>query len=183
VRVTAVLATVVVFALSGCTSAADPPAAQHTPSADAPTPTLPAAAASALAGEPGDAKGGVNGGVKGDLAVVLAGDCLIRKGDHGTVWLRLELAANWLGAAFPAVGYRVTADSGATVSGDVKAAGPFVAAINGAGFLGRDVTLTVHLDPANAVPEVNEDNNILRLTVTTPAIAPADDADYVVACR
>lgn len=176
-RVTLVLAAIVAFALSGCSSDPDWQPGQPTPGIGAPatTPPPPAAAASALAAGKSD--------IKGDLAVVLAGDCLIRKGDQNTVSLRLELAANWLGATFPAVGYRVTADSGASASGDVKAAGPFVAAVSGTGLLGRDVALTVHLDPANVVPEANEDNNILRLTVTTPATAPSDNSDYVVACR
>jgi hypothetical protein len=130
----------------------------------------------------------VRSGAKGDLSVVIGGDCRIVKDGQGALWLKLTLAVNWIGTAFPSTSYRITATHGNRSATDaVTASANLTAAIGGEpavsnAFLGQQVVLTVTVDPQNQVAEVSEANNSVKIAVSVPASAPGDTQEHSVPC-
>lgn len=111
----------------------------------------------------------------GDLTITLVGGCTWHVDPAGGLWLRSTLQAFWTGpTAFPANGFRMTANYGAkTASGSVTSSAPFASAIGGEpatgnDFLGHAVRLTIKIDPTNVVAETVETNNVTFIEVVVP---------------
>lgn len=176
---------VLVPVLTACAS--DPPT--DDPASSRPRPVVATAGSTVPPVPPGSAMAAVEAGATGDLRLAFGGDCVVQTDRANALWLKLTFSANWIGGAFPTTAYSVSSDvDGRSTAGEVTSPDPFVARIGGepAGgnaFLGRTVVVTVTIDPEDAVAEISEGNNVIRVSVTVPATAPADGADQAVPCE